>query len=161
MIDLLLVGSFHSSSLPGGVKTGRSFYTTSCYCQGWGKGKLFQGEVSCWLSKCGKGSTGGPQFQAITCKLFAYPVDFIIDCVAVTAPCLTSLLFPVNRSYLNPRSLPFVSPVLLFSMPQEKGEKEGERDRATHDFSGNTIPKPLQRQIRYINCKGLHGSWLQ
>lgn len=51
MIDLLLVGSFHSSFFPGGVKIRRLFYTTSCYYQGWGKGNLFQGEGhSVWVN---------------------------------------------------------------------------------------------------------------
>lgn len=131
MIDLLLVGSFHSSSLPGGVRTGRLFYTTSCYCQGRGKGKLFQGEVSLWLSKCGKGSTGGPQFQAITCKLFAYPVDFIIDCIAVTAP---SYLIAVSSKSLLSQPVIFtfrVSSSPLQHATGKRGKRGGERSSDT------------------------------
>lgn len=86
------------------------------------------------------GVLGNERLGIVGVYMVSIPVHSVISSVAVTVHFLISLLFPVNWSYLNLRSLPVVPPVLLSSLLQRWGRGGGREEAASslESLSGNT-----------------------
>lgn len=130
------------------MKYGQDLEVILCHLTslpGVGEGRIFQSTVACsgivrvFLVV---------QWWVIAYELFAFHT-LCYNIVAVTVHFPISSLLPVNRSYLNPWSLPFVLPVLL-SSPMQGRDRKGGSEWTAHSLecvSGNTklrntIPEP-------------------
>lgn len=127
----------------GMARAWRLFYNISYHFQeGKGVKRSLQSWVDWWREQ--SGIVRGDHSSANS-SLHAPSVIRIVD---ITANYLISLLFPVNCSYLNLWTLPFVSPAPLSTLPEEEGVRvRGDvREKQVECFSkntklGNTIPK--------------------
>lgn len=100
------------------------------YCRGWGWRTPFQGEGGPFSSaKVARGYFLLLGF--FPCEFFLFLVASLIRIAAVTVCFLISLLIPVNSSYFNLRSLPFVPGILLSIFPHgtKGGEKRASREQ--------------------------------
>lgn len=121
------------------ARTQRLFYSWD-HCWEQGVGNLFQGGgVPFLLSKEASRAVQYVLSRVFLCELFSPLISSVISSAAVTILFLMQSMFPVNCSYLNPCSLPFVPPVCC--------KEEGREEQVAHSFSGstkwvNSTPKP-------------------